>query len=194
MEDREILIDLQNTMHKTQNKLNPNILALAIIILTAALLRIIPHPPNFAPVGALALFSGAKLAGKKAFVIPLFTMLISDLFLGFHSTIVYVYFSFVLIVFIGRSLNKNSNAVSLVSASLLSSILFFLITNFGVWASSHMYTKNLPGLINAYLMGVPFFRNTFVSDLLFTFTLFYGFNFIISYAKKYHLILTSKVK
>lgn len=180
--------------YRTLNILNPNLVSLTIIILISAFLRIIPHPPNFAPVGALALFSGAKLTDKKAFLVPLLTMLISDLFLGFHSSMFYVYFSFVLMVFIGRSFNEKFSAGSLLAASLTSSVLFFTITNFGVWVGSSMYAKNLLGLTNAYLMGVPFFRNTLVSDLLFTFTFFYGYGFLISFAKKFHLVFLNRSK
>ncbi len=173
--------------------LNQNSVVLALVILSSVLLRIIPHPPNFAPVGGLALFSGAKLSGKKAFLIPLATMLISDLFLGFHSTMFYVYFSFLLIVLIGKTLSKKAAFTNLVLASLLSSIVFFLITNFGVWFEGNIYAKNIIGLTNAYLMGVPFFRNTLLGDLLYTFSFFYGYRYLLIFSKKLIATYTLKV-
>src|SRR3989338_10485903 len=100
------------------------------IILLAVFARLIPHPPNFAPIGGLALFSGFHFKNKIALLIPILAMLISDVFLGFHNTIIYVYLSFLLTVLVGR-LIKNNRWQSLVLASLFSSVLFFAVTNFG---------------------------------------------------------------
>lgn len=150
---------------------------LAIISL-AVFTRLVPHPPNFAPIGGLALFSGSHFKNKFALLIPLSAMLISDIFLGFHNTMLYVYFSFLLIVFIGRMI-KNINGKALIMASLTSSFLFFIITNFGVWiAPQSMYPKSINGLIQCYYMGLPFFRNTLISDLIYSFSFFYGFRFL----------------
>lgn len=151
------------------------------IILLSALIRVLPHPANFAPIGALALLTGAKLDIKSALIIPLATMFISDLFLGAHPTMIFVYGSFVLIVFIGTLLKKNNNIVKMFTASFISSILFFLITNFGSWLTMNMYSKTLSGLIDAYIMGIPFFRNTFFSDLFYSFSFFYGYKYLTNY-------------
>jgi len=117
-------------------------------------------------------------------------MIVSDFFLGFHNTILFVYFSFFITVIIGSRIKNNSR--SILFGSLLSSVLFFLITNFGVWLTSSMYSKSTYGLIQSYLMGLPFFRNTILSDLIYTFSFFYGFqtfeNFInnrINFKKNY---------
>lgn len=147
------------------------------IILLAVIARLIPHAPNFAPIGGLALFSGANFKNKIALLIPLTAMFISDIFLGFHKTVPYVYLSFIIIALIG-GLIKNNKWQSLLKASLVSSVLFFLITNFGVWATGTMYQKNLSGLIQCYGFGVPFFRNTLISDLFYTFSFFYGYRFL----------------
>lgn len=147
------------------------------IILLAVVARLIPHAPNFAPIGGLALFSGSHFKKNVAMLIPLSAMIISDIFLGFHNTIIYVYASFILTVLIGRIIKKD-NWKSLIIASLTSSVLFFLITNFGVWLNSSMYTKTIDGLMQSYIMGLPFFRNTLLSDFIYTFSFFYGFNYL----------------
>ncbi len=154
-----------------------------LIVILAALARVIPHPPNFAPIGGIALFSGANYKKINAFIIPLGAMLLADFFLGFHVTVPYVYFSFFLIVLLGKTL-KDFKLPRLLAASLFSSILFFLITNFGVWATSGMYIKNINGLINAYFMGLPFLRNTLLGDLFYSFSLFYGYKYFLLIYKK----------
>ncbi|MEK7109705.1 MAG: DUF6580 family putative transport protein [Patescibacteria group bacterium] len=154
-----------------------------LIILLAVVARLVPHSPNFAPIGGLALFSGANFKNKTALLIPLIAMFISDIFLGFHKTIPFVYLSFIIIALIGRSI-KNNKWSSLAKASLVSSVLFFLITNFGVWATGTMYPKNLSGLTQSYVMGIPFFRNTIISDLFYSFSFFYGYRFLSSFNLK----------
>jgi hypothetical protein len=156
---------------------------LIFIVLVAAANRIMPHPANFTPLTALALFSGAKLDKKTAIIIPVLAMLISDFFLGFHLTMPFVYVSFIIITLIGRRLKKEK-AFYLLSAGILSSVLFFLITNFGFFLTSGMYPLNLTGLVNAYVMGLPFFRNTFIGDLFYTFILFYGYNYLAVFINK----------
>lgn len=173
MEDRKILI-----------KKYIDIASLGSIIILGVLMRIIPHPPNFAPVGGLVLFSGAHLAGLSAFVIPLLVMLISDMVIGFHSTMIHVYFSFALIVLVGRLIGKKRQIRNLLLASFSSSILFFIITNFGVWTSAGIYPKSVSGLINCYQMGLPFFRNTFLGDLFYTFGFFYGYRILFSFINR----------
>lgn len=162
-------------------------LSLFAIILAAVFLRLVPHPPNFAPIGALALFSGAYLSSRKALIIPLSAMLFSDYFIGFHSTMIFVYGSFILITLIGKYLKTNQKIKILTSASLLSSILFFIITNFGSWLTMPIYPKTTSGLINAYYMGIPFFRNTLLGDLVYTLSFFWGYQIITSFIKHIEL-------
>lgn len=154
------------------------------IILVAAFSRLIPHPPNFTPIGGLAIFSGIYFDDKRAVFLPIFAMLISDLVLGFHSTMVFVYFGFLLMFFIGRFIRKKTNFKKLVLASIISSCLFFLITNFGVWLLFDMYSKNLNGLINCYLMALPFFRNTLLGDIFYSLLFFYSHQFLPVFLKK----------
>jgi len=154
------------------------------IILLAVVARLVPHAPNFSPIGGLALFSGANFNNKFSFLIPILAMLISDIFLGFHKTIPYVYVSFVIIFLIGRKMKFNKWQ-NLLSASLISSIIFFIITNFGVWLNFNMYPKTVDGLIQCYVMAIPFFRNTLLSDLVYSFSFFYGYRFLSNLSPKW---------
>jgi len=150
------------------NKSNfKNLISPLLIILVAVLIRLLPHLPNFTPIAAMALFGGVYLNKKYALVIPLAAMFISDIFLGFHSTMPYVYGSFILTGIIGLWLKKHKSAKNVICSSLISSILFFLITNFGVWAAG-WYPKTLSGLMQSYVMGIPFFKNTVLGDLIYT--------------------------
>lgn len=145
---------------------------ISIMILAAAFTRLIPHPPNFTAVGAIALFGGAYFSEKKfAFIIPMLAMLLSDLIIGFHNGMLSVYFSFVLIVVIGILLSRNLKFSNVVLASLLSSIIFFVLTNFQMWLQSSLYAKNISGLVACYVAAIPFFHNTVLGDLFFVGTL-----------------------
>jgi len=155
-----------------------NFFALMGIVILAVVARILPHPPNFVPIGGLALFSGAHFSGKKRYLIPLLAMFISDMFLGFHATMVFVYVSFLMIILIGRSLKHAPQPARLFLAAIGSSILFFIVTNFGVWLTTNFYSKDLSGLVNCYQMAIPFFRNTIFSDLIYSFSFFYGYNLL----------------
>lgn len=143
------------------------------IILIAVILRLLPHPANVAPITAMALFGGVYLNKKYALVVPILAMMISDIFLGFHNTILFVYLSFLLIGLIGIFIKKIKSAQTILISSFMSSILFFVITNFGVWLVGNLYPHTAEGLINAYILALPFFRNTIIGDLLYA-GLFFG--------------------
>lgn len=162
-----------------KNLVNP-----LLIIFLAAGLRLVPHPPNFAPIGAMALFGGVYLSKKHAFVVPLSTMLVSDLFLGFHNTIPFVYGSFLLIGLVGIVLKRKKSPSHVVTASLSSSIIFFVITNFGVWLVGGLYPPTVNGLSEAYIMALPFFRNTVLGDLFYTCLLFGGYELVTKIVRK----------
>ncbi len=151
----------------------------SIMILIAAFTRLIPHPPNFTAVGAIALFGGAYFSDKKyAFIVPIAAMLLTDLIIGFHGGMMSVYLSFVLIVGIGIVLSRNIKFKNVLAASLMSSILFFIITNFQVWLQSTLYPKNISGLIACYVAAIPFFHYTVLGDLFFVGALFGFFAFL----------------
>jgi hypothetical protein len=135
------------------------------IIIFAVLLRLLPHPPNVAPIAAMALFGGAYLNKRYALVVPLVALFLSDIFLGFYSGMIFIYGSFFLTGLIGLWLKNYKSVPNVIFASLISSVLFYLITNFGVWLSGTMYAKSFSGLIESYVMGIPFFRNTLLGDL-----------------------------
>jgi hypothetical protein len=146
---------------------------ISIMILAAAFTRLIPHPPNFTAVGAIALFGGAYFSEKKfAFIVPMLAMLLSDLIIGFHNGMLSVYLSFILIVGIGILLSRNVSFMNVAAASLVSSILFFVITNFQMWVQSPLYAKNIAGLITCYVAAIPFFHHTVLGDLFFVGVLF----------------------
>ena len=147
--------------------MNTNIKLALLLIISGVAVRLLPHPYNFTPIAATALFGGAYLPKRYALIIPIVAMLVSDIFLGFHSTMVYVYGSFILTGLIGMWLREHKNAGNVIGASLVSSVLFFLITNFGVWAQG-AYARDITGLWESYVMGIPFFRNTLAGDLFYT--------------------------
>ncbi|MDQ3047020.1 MAG: hypothetical protein M3R27_05680 [Bacteroidota bacterium] len=161
--------------------ISPRFLFISTAILVAAISRIFPHVPNFTPIAAMALFGGVYLQDKRAaFIIPLAAMLISDIILeittgwGFHNTLIYVYAAFILTTVIGLYIRKNPSVQGILAGSVLSSALFFMITNFGVWAASG-FPMGVAGLGATYALGVPFFAPTLLGDLFFNALLFGSF-------------------
>jgi len=152
------------------------ILALLSAIVVAAALRLVPHPPNFTPIGAMALFSGAYLGRRiVAFAAPLGALLLSDLVLGFYHGQATVYFSVALIVMLGMVALRRVSLLRVGTAAVASSILFFVITNFGMWLFSGFYPRTLIGLEACYVAAIPFFQNTLAGDLFYATLLFGGF-------------------
>lgn len=156
---------------------NPSRLtALVSAIVLAAALRLVPHPPNFTPIGAMALFSGAYFGRRMvAFAAPIAALVLSDLVLGFYHGIATVYAADLLIVLIGSLIVKRW-PVRIGVAAVSSSILFFTVTNFGMWLSSGFYPRTLPGLEACFVAAIPFFQNTVAGDLFYTVLLFGGFH------------------
>ena len=156
-----------------ENLLYRLLLALAIIVVAAAL-RIAPHPWNFTPIGAMALFSGALVRDRRlAFLFPMATLFVGDIFIGFHKLMPIVYASFLLSVLIGRWIQNHRSLGRISAATLLGAIQFFLVTNFGVWALGNFYPHTFAGLTVCYAAGVPFFWNTLAGDAFYA-TLFFG--------------------
>jgi uncharacterized membrane protein len=163
----------ENLKLKTENLLFPT-----LIILFGVFMRLVPHMPNFAPVTAIALFGGLYLEKKYALLIPIIIMMISDYFLGFHDTMLFVYVSFLIAGLLGMWVRKEKSFSRILTITLLSSVLFFIITNVGVWLMGDMYPKNSGGLIQAFVMAIPFFRNTVMGDLLYTTTFILMYEFM----------------
>lgn len=165
--------------------MNLKLVAVSIIVF-GVLQRLLPHHPNISPIAALCLFGGVYLPKRLVFL-PLLALLISDYFIGFYGfDMFYVYGSFALIALIGWWLKKHKKAGYILGSSLISSVLFFIITNFGVWAPpNNWYPHTLSGLIQSYTMAIPFFRNTILGDLGYTVALFGGYELMQMLAKKY---------
>lgn len=130
--------------------------------------RVLPHLPNVTPLTGIALFGARYQSKLYAFVVPLIALFLSDLLLGFHSTIVFVYASFVLSSYIGLLMRRLNFLQYITLASVISSLQFFLITNLGVFLTTPLYEKNIEGLLNCYIAALPFFRNSLFGDLFYT--------------------------
>src|SRR4029077_5213244 len=158
------------------NWIHPRAALIAGIVLAAGALRIVPHPINFTPIGALALFGGAYFSSKRAAVaVPLLSLVAGDIFTGLHRLIPYVYASFLVSVAIGFWLRPKKSASRIGGATVAGAIQFFLITNFALWASSiGSYPKNLGGLVACYIAGLPLFWNTLAGDAFYVALLFGG--------------------
>lgn len=145
-----------------------------LLILIGVILRFVPHPANFAPIAAIGLFSGCYLKKKWAFLVPVAAMLISDYFIGFYSwkIMASVYLSFALIGLMGLGIKKHKTVYTVLGGSLAASVLFYVITNFAVWAFGTMYAHNLAGLVGCYVAAIPFFRNTVLGDVFYVSVLF----------------------
>ncbi len=149
-------------------------------------LRLLPHPPNFAPIAAIALFGGVYLSKKKALFLPVLAMMISDVFIGSYNTFLMfaVYGSFLLMVLLGFWLKKHKKWYTIGGTAILSAVLFFLVTNFAVWVFTPWYPKTFTGLIQCYIMAVPFFKNTLLGNLFYVPLFFGAYELVQLYLKK----------
>lgn len=149
-------------------------------ILFGALLRVIPHPANFVPIAATALFAGVYLKKRDALLLPIVIMFISDIFIGFDSiqSRLMVYGSFFLIGLIGLAIRNRKNVFTVMGGSLLGSVLFYLITNCVIFYSTRMYPHTIAGQIASYMNALPFFRNTLLGDLFYSAVLFGSYELV----------------
>jgi hypothetical protein len=175
------------------NKINISYLAIISLILFASFSRIIPHMPNFTPIGAMALFGGAYLKNRyHAFLIPMISLWLSDLILNnfifsfyseftwFYPGFLWQYISFILIIVIGHLFLKKLNFKNIFITTISSSLLFFIITNLGVWISGSMYTLDFQGLISCYIMALPFLKGTLLGFICYS-TLLFG---VLEFSKR----------
>jgi len=167
-----------------KEKENKKLIVGAIFLTMAIILRFLPHIPNFVPITAIALFFGVYFSGAWRFVLPLVAMVVSDIFLGFHSTMFFVYISLILTVVIGHFVNLKKNPFSILSGTLAGSILFFLITNFGVWLTTSWYSPNMSGLQKCFEMAIPFFRNSVIGDIFYVAVFFGAYEIYSAYLSK----------
>lgn len=156
--------------------------AVTAIIISLALFRLLPHWPNVSPVAAMALFGGAYFIDKRiALIIPFLALFLTDLVLGLHATMVFVYAAFAMTVLIGMWLQNRVSVTNTMLAAVVSSVLFFLVTNFGSWIMTGvhgMYPRTLEGLMQAYSAGIPFFQNTLIGNLAYTAIIFGGYHLL----------------
>ena len=143
------------------------LLLLIALTVAVALSRMLPHPPNFSPVEAVALFGGAVFASRHvAILVPLAAMLLSDAFIGFHSGMWLVYACMAVIALGGTLLRGR------IGVDGLMALFFFVVTNFAVWASSGMYPMTASGLVACYVAAIPFFANSLAGVLVYSLILF----------------------
>ena len=172
-------------------KLSTRHFILAGLLILAAFSRLIPHPPNFTALGAMALFGGAYVSSRTlAIILPLAALWISDLILNnlvytefyqgfvlFSSGHIWIYISFIVIVIVGKSTMKNVTMKSVGLSGISASVIFFLLSNFGVWLGGMMYPLSLSGLITCYIAALPFFGWTLVGNVFYCTMLFGSFEF-----------------
>ena len=146
-------------------------IVVALIVVGVAF-RLMPHPANFVPVGAIALFGGAVLSTRLALWLPLAIMVLSDLFIGFHGTMLFTWGGFVLIGMFGMFLRNRSNAERIPLGALGGALIFYVVANFGVWVEGKLYAHTLQGLVECYVAALPFLRASLMADLFFCAVLF----------------------
>ena len=157
-------------------RVNRNLVWVAVaLVVFGVVMRLLPHPANLAPVGAIALFGGAVLPRKLGWWLPLAVMMISDLFLGTYNGILFTWAGFLLVSLFGMSLRGQSNWVRVPLGALGSAVIFFIVSNLGVWAQGQMYAHTWSGLVQCYELALPFFRNTFFGDFIYSWILFGAF-------------------
>ena len=156
--------------------MKPRAMLLVAMILGAAALRLVPHPSNFTPIGALALFAGAQFDDKRwAFIVPLAAMFLSDMVIGFHSGMPVIYGAFAVIACLGFLLKEKKTALRITTASLVAATFFFAVSNFAVWAFDRLYPLTFQGLVTCYIAAIPFFQNWLAGTLFYSAVLFGGF-------------------
>lgn len=169
-----------------QKAMKNTFLPVAFLIVLAAITRFIPHPFNFTAIGAMALFSGANFKDKRfAYLMPIGVMLLTDWFLGFHFSILPVYACFAFTVWMGTRISNKQNAGIVAGSSLISSIVFFLVTNLPLWyLDQHLYPMTMQGTLQSYTMALPFFSNQVIGDLFYNGLLFTVYHVVVLKNKK----------
>jgi hypothetical protein len=145
------------------------------LLLFGAAARLLPHPPNVTPVAAIALFGGAALPRRLAWWLPLAIMALSDALIGVHEVILFTWGGFALTTVLGLWLRQRKRPGRILAASVAGSVLFFVVTNFGVWLlgdGGRMYPRTLDGLWQCYIAALPFYRNTLLGDVAWSAALF----------------------
>jgi len=162
-----------------EQNLKLQVITISVIIFALAIFRLLPHWPNVSPVAAMALFGGAYFADKRlALIVPFVALFLSDLILGLHNSMIFVYAGFALTVAIGFALKSRVTFTNTLFAVAASSVAFFLLTNFGAWLTSGIYAKSAEGLMQAYAAGIPFFQNSLLGNLVYAGVIFGGYRLL----------------
>ena len=148
------------------------------LIVLGVVARLVPHPPNATPLMAIALFGGTYLAKRWAILLPLGIVAISDVLIGWHTTVPFTWGAFALTGMIAWWIRPRPSATRILGGTLAGSVLFFLITNFGAWVGHDMYPHTAAGLWQCYVAAIPFFRHTLLGNLVYVTTLFGTFALI----------------
>ena len=164
--------------------MNKNLFSISIIFILV-FSRLIPHPPNFTPIITVSIMSAFLFKNfYTSLTVLLISMLLSDFFIGTHSNMIFVYFSLFLVCYISYTRFIKFNYKNIFVYSIMGSLLFFVISNFGVWFLGNLYTPDLNGLINCYILAIPFFKNIIISTVFFSYIAYFATNI---YEKKSHL-------
>ena len=154
-------------------KINAKLGTVSFFILIAALSRLLPHPPNFTPILAMGLFAGSRFDDKISPFIVLFgSMLISDAILGFHNTLIPIYMILAFITVLGFWMRNKVSITRIAVSSVTASVIFFMLSNFAVWAIGSYYPKTWAGIVQCYTLALPFFGNTLASTALYSAAIF----------------------
>lgn len=146
-----------------------------IILVIGILSRLLWHLPNFTPVYALALFGGVYLDKRLSIILPVGLMMITDLILGVYPGIAFTWISMALIACLGWRLREKRNFKNVLGVSLLASLVFFVVSNLGVWILGRLYPLTFQGLMDCYVMAIPFFGNTLISTVVYSVVLILGY-------------------
>ncbi len=168
---------------RSENRIEESLALL--LVLAGVILRVLPHPDNFSPVTAIALFSGVALAPALALTVPLLVMIASDLWIGPHSLFFLTWGCFFLVSLLGIGIKDSAGASKIFLGTLAGSVIFFIVTNLGVFFFQNMYAKDFSGLAECYVMALPFFKNTVLGDLFYSGVLFGAFGFAKRYSRKF---------
>lgn len=150
-----------------------------LLVIVGIFSRVIIHTPQFTATLAVALFAGMYLNKRLAWAVPVGMMLVTDLILGFHDTMLFTYGSMLLISLIGMWAKNRKNAVTVVLSSVASAMVFFIITNFGAFLT--LYPRTWGGLYECYILAIPFFRSTLLSTIAYSLVFYFGYEALLKY-------------
>ncbi len=174
-----------------------DLLTLTILVLIGLFSRLVTHEWNFTAIGAISILAGLLISNKYLkFAVPIFAMLLSDIFIGFHNTMFFVYLGFVLMTVLSTQFKDSKPVQKLFLAPLASSLVFFFVSNFGVWfmgaGTANSYPKNMSGLMECFMMGVPFYRAQFLADMILTPVLFFTFSYVLVHLLNFNFLNNTK--